>query len=610
MTRRWVIDMKTATLLMLVLGLVLLVACGTSATEAPEPEATAPAAAATSAPAATPTTQAAPTATPIPAAPPAPTSTPVPAAPSAAAAPEGTFNLGVKENLGIFTAHPRLTPGSQGLFVGVTLGETLVAVDHEFRFIPKLVKEWSISDDSLVWTFKLQEGVPFHKGYGEFTAADAVWTVEQCAHPESQCGRANQMRRLWFNDAGSVTIVDDYTIEVNTGEVQYDMLVNISAPWNQFVVSKRAADELGDTEADRLGVGTGPFEFVEYSAGQYWKFQAVEDHWRKTPYFAEFNYVEIPEESTRVANFQVGKLDSMVMNLDSLPVVKEVEGVKFMQVEGGSAQHLGWLGNWYVGVGTEDQREGYDPNLPWVSSNPDTSSEEWERARKVRLAMAISIDRQTIVDTILSGEGQPLVLWGWEGNEHRLDEVTRAGWEYNPEKARQLLVEAGYPDGFEIDVVPSIRDVPGEVDSCFAAATMWEDIGIRPKLKRLDYNSFVPSVRNRIYNGAHCHGSGGFFDPLALHTIINHSTGGFTAGFDHPELDAMMDEAIRTVDEDKRFEIMAKYARWMFDNVAEVGLYKVDKIWPLSSKLDPWPEHLEKGDRRILSGLEYAPHRK
>ena len=482
-------------------------------------------------------------------------------------------------------------------------------MDHEFRFIPKLVKEWTISDDSLIWTFKLQEGVPFHKGYGEMTAADVVWTVEQCAAPDSACGRVNQMRRLWLNDSGNVNVVDDYTIEVNTGEVQYDMLVNISAPWNQFVISKKAADELGDEEADRLGVGTGPFEFVESAAGQFWKFKAVEEHWRKTPNFAEFIYVEIPEESTRVANFQVGKLDSMVMNLDSLPVVKAVEGVKFMQVEGGSAQHLGWPGNWYVGVGTEDQREGYDPDLPWVSSNPDTSSEEWERARKVRLAMSIAIDRQTIVDTILSGEGQPLVLWGWEGNEPRLDEVTQRGWEYNVEKARQLLAEAGYPDGFEIDVVPSIRDVPGEVDSCFAAATMWEDIGIRPKLKRLDYNSFVPSVRNRIYNGAHCHGSGGFFDPLALHTIILHSTGGFTAGFDPPELDAMLDEAIRTVDEDKRFEIMAKYTRWMFDNVAETGLYKVDKIWPLSSKLDPWPEHLEKGDRRVLSGLEYAPHR-
>ena len=353
-SRRWVIDFRALMLLALALGLTLLVACGTSATATPEPEAAAttapgaPSPTSTTAPAAT---QDAPTATAVPAAPPAPTSTPAPADPATTAAPEGTFNLGVKENLGIFTAHPRLTPGSQGLFVGVTLGETLVAVDHEFRFIPKLVKEWSISDDSLVWTFKLQEGVPFHKGYGEMTAADIVWTVEQCAAPDSACGRANQMRRLWFNDAGNVNVVDDYTIEVNTGEVQYDMLVNISAPWNQFVISKKAADELGDEEADRLGVGTGPFEFVDFAAGQFWKFEAVEGHWRKTPNFAEFIYVEIPEESTRVANFQVGKIDSMVMNLDSLSVVKAVEGVKFMQVEGGSAQHLGWLGNWYVGVG-------------------------------------------------------------------------------------------------------------------------------------------------------------------------------------------------------------------------------------------------------------------
>ena len=249
-SRRWMIDFRAV--LFLALSLTLVVACGTSATATPV--ATEPAPAATTA---QPATQVAPTAT------------SVPAAPVATAAPEGTFNLGVKENLGIFTAHPKLTPGSQGLFVGVTLGETLIAVDHEFRFIPKLVKEWTISDDSLIWTFKLQEGVPFHKGYGEMTAADVVWTVEQCAAPDSACGRVNQMRRLWFNDTGNVNVVDDHTIEVNTGEVQYDMLVNISAPWNQFVISKKAADELGDEEADRLGVGTGPFEFVESAAGQF-----------------------------------------------------------------------------------------------------------------------------------------------------------------------------------------------------------------------------------------------------------------------------------------------------------------------------------------------------
>ena len=391
-------------LLGFMMALVIIVAvgvgCGSSSTATSEPsESSAPSPTATSAP-----VQATAAATPVPQA--RDTATPPPAA-MTTAGPSGTFNLGVKENLGLFGAHPRLTPGSQGLFVGVTLGETLVAVDHEFRFIPKLVKEWTVSPDSLVWTFKLQEGVPFHKGYGEFTAADAVWTVEQCAAEGSQCGRNNQMKRLWFNEAGHVNVVDDYTIEVHTGEVQYDMLVNISAPWNQFVVSKKAADELGDDAASQLGVGTGPFEFVEAAHGQFWKFDAVLDHWRKTPNFAELVYVEIVEESTRVANFQVGKLDSMVMNLDSLPVVEQVEGVKLMRVEGGSAQHLGWLGNWYTDLGTPDQKPGYDPDLPWVSSNPDVNSPEWERARKVRLAMSIAIDRQAIVDTILRGEGQP-----------------------------------------------------------------------------------------------------------------------------------------------------------------------------------------------------------
>ena len=80
--------------------------------------------------------------------------------------------------------------------------------------------------------------------------------------------------------------------------------------------------------------------------------------------------------------------------------------------------------------------------LPWVSSNPEINSPEWEQARKVREALVIAIDRQLIVDTILRGEGKPLVMWGWENNLHRLPPELRQR-EYNPERARQLLVEAG-----------------------------------------------------------------------------------------------------------------------------------------------------------------------
>ena len=229
----------------------------------------------------------------------------------------------------------------------------------------------------------------------------------------------------------------------------------------------------------------------------------------RTPNFEELVLHEIQEESTRLANFQTGNLDVFnVVGLDSLPSVQKMPDVKFMRVEGGATEHLGIFGAFYVGLGTDDQRPGYDPSLPWVSSNPDPASEEWATATKVRQAMAISIDRQLIVDELLHGEGKPLVLWGWESQIDRLPPEYRQ-WEYDPEKAARLLEEAGYPGGgFEITLTPSIRGVPAEVEACEAVATMWEAIGINVKVQKIPYASLSPQIRTRDYQGANCHGTG------------------------------------------------------------------------------------------------------
>ena len=77
--------------------------------------------------------------------------------------------------------------------------------------LPKLVKEWSLAADNLVWTFKLQEGVQFHKGYGEMTAEDVLWSMEQYTAEDAVNSVASRLRRLWANPEGSATAIDDYT---------------------------------------------------------------------------------------------------------------------------------------------------------------------------------------------------------------------------------------------------------------------------------------------------------------------------------------------------------------------------------------------------------------
>ena len=208
---------------------------------------------------------------------------------------------------------------------------------------------------------------------------------------------------------------------------------------------------------------------------------AVEDHWRKTPHFAELVFREIPEESSRVAGFQTENLDTTLIAFDSLVLIEEVPGAELMRLPGGGEAAVTFYGQYYVGIGTEDQQPGYDPDLPWVSANPDLDSEEWKNAAKVRTALSIAIDRQGIVDTLLHGYGSPAVLWDFGRYEDSwLPPELR--WEFNPEKAKQLLAEAGYPGGFTITLTPSLRGAPVEVEACEAIATMWADIGVDVKV--------------------------------------------------------------------------------------------------------------------------------
>ena len=598
--------------------LVVAVSCGGAAEPTTEPGALAPTVAApTQAPTAQALSQPATTAPGIQTAPaaetPVPqaraTATPTPAAPTMSM-PEGTLNIGYKE-LGAFGAHPKLTSSSVIDYVGYISGEGLLTVNAVGDFLPKLAMEWSVSPDGLVWTFKLEEGVHFHKGYGEMTAEDVLWSILQAAGENSVSAFVSHYRRLWKNEDGYVKAIDDHTIEVHTGVTQYDMLLTLSRPWTGIVVSKKQFGEQGDDEASRNAAGTGPWEILEHKTGEFWKFGAIEEHWRKSPNFAELVLWEIPEESTRVANFQVGKLDTMLMAIDSKRAIADVPGTRFMRVEGGASEQLNITGNWYVGVGTEAERPGYDPDLPWVSSNPDPTSAEWETARKVREALAISIDRQLIVDTLLGGEGKPLVMWGWETESsiERLDPDIRE-WPYDPGRAMQLLNEAGYGDGFEINVTPHIRDIPAETEACEAVATMWEQIGIRTKIQKVAFESIVPKLRARSQVGATCHGGPTRFDPLTISSIIYPSTSGVSLGFDHPFVDGKLANAINIVDRDARFEVMNEVHRFAYENALAAGLYIVNLIWPLGPKIDDWKPHLEYGDRRVLSGMEYTPHRK
>ncbi len=522
--------------------------------------------------------------------------------------PTGTLNTGLKE-MGPFFLHPS-TLGNPQIFVHGTapIGEGLLQEDLNRNVLGLLAESWEISDDFLTWTFKLNRGVQFHKGYGEMTAEDVVWSMQQWGlskHP-----RAGQLEKFWAPRIGS-EIIDDYTLQVHTGEA----VVNVIAQrWHMtpggastFIASKRQTDELGVDAASPQIAATGPWEIADHRTGEFWRMEAVRDHWRLTPEFAEFVMWEIPEEASRVAGFQTGKLDTFLMSYDSIPSVLEVEGAQLMSVPNAIIQSLRIYGNWYPIEGVE-ARAGYDPDLPWVSPTDDVTSPEWDRARKVRLALITAIDREALVDTILSGYGNtntPIHMYnGFEGYLDGRD------WEFSPDRARELLEEAGYPDGFSITLTPSIRGAPAEVESCEAIAQMWGDIGVEVEFQRIPYGTLRPQLVARTYQGATCHA--GSPVPTPANSYGSYLTENpFNRGLEHPWQDDAMRRAMGEVDPVKREELEREIGQFLFDNaLTDFSYYNIDAVWPVGPRIEPWTEHVRTSDVRQINGYEYIRHRR
>lgn len=596
----------------LVLLIVLIVACGTAAPVAEEQSSSpatsapssssAPSGSSDSGSSSAPSSQA--QATPVASAEPAMESPMV-------TEPTGTLNVGQKE-IGGYDGHPKLVV-NPALFVSQTapLGEGLVYSTLDREMTGWLAESWTISPDFTTWTFNLQEGVQFHKGYGEMTSEDVVWSyVEGWANNEKHV-RFSMFNDFWKAEGGSVTAPDDYTVVVNTGTPQSEPVhlenwLNTPGGSANWVMSKRQAEELGDEASSKMPALTGSWEFVEEAPAQYWKMRAVRDHWKQTPEFDELVFWEIPEESSRIAGYQTGNLDTFLMAFDSIPLVEDLPGTKFVTVPGAVETGILFYGNYVVQAEAGEPPESFDPEAPWISAKSDVTSPEWQNAVKVRQALSLAVDREAITETILQGYAHPIAMRYWGNHESQLE---GRKWEYDPDRAIELLNEAGHPDGFSITLTTAIRGAPAEIEACEAVGTMWGDIGIDVNFQRIPYTTLRPSIVGRTYKGATCHSIAskvatvGSLPQLTVAASFNH-------GATHPFLEDIMPKIAGAVDPKELSMHEAEMGKFLFDNaMTSVGLYQVDVVWPAGPRIEPWTEHVKTRDLRNINGYEFIRHR-
>ncbi|MDO8672364.1 MAG: ABC transporter substrate-binding protein [Dehalococcoidia bacterium] len=508
----------------------------------------------------------------------APTPTPPSSAtpaPTAAAGhkPEGNLVVAVS-TVGRETWLPWQVTSSETYLSFVN--ETLLRRKFASRQIEgNLAERWEVSSDAKTWTFYLRKGMQWQEGWGEFTAEDVKYSAERYAAKDSAAARA-----AVFRDIGSFDIPNPYQITFRFKSPQAGLPYMLTEGRPDFIiVSKKYFEKVGDKEATFHPIGTGSWRFVEHKLGDYIKLEAVEKHWRQTPYFKTLIIKIVPEDATRIAMLKTGEADIAEL---SLALKKEAEkaGVDIRRFPGASSATMKLTGQilptW----------KNYDPKVPWVDTdNP-------ARALKVRKAMNLAVDRQTIIDTVLGGEGilmaNNLVVPGspW-------DNPAWKPYPYDPDQARALLKEAGYPDGFKVMIW--LFTLPGKaemINFSQAVGQYWEKIGIKVSYEMTEYGVKKGVMAERDFRGGISFPQSHTIwdEPADNWAVTYNSKAPFTFGFEDPRMEAGLAALSAETDLAKRAALNRQMGDIIYNEYREVPLALTNLLWGASPKVGDMPQ--------------------
>jgi len=447
-----------------------------------------------------------------------------------------------------------------------------------FEYRPGLATEWKPSNELRTWTFKLRSGVQFHEGYGEMTADDVKFTVEQNLKADSQGGSAPFFRM----HLDRIETPDKYTVVMHFKNRVWEVPSNFTQfVGYQNITSRKYLESVGEDKASLHPIGTGPFRHVEGKQGDYHRFEAVPNHWRKTPAFKELIVRRIPDPATRLAGLRAGEIDIGNVFGDYLDQAKKA-GLRIHETPNAAC-------HWVVLQGqTTPDREDYCPTCPWAGDPKDPKSQE--NARKVRLALNLAVNKKTIVNALWKGMGSEAPFMYWYYPFHKGFSKEWKVPPYDPERAKKLLAEAGHAGGFEVRVNPLVMtyalDGPDMVE---AVALDWEKIGIKVRRVPEAFSNFLPKNRARKTNKTHwVYGSPPFDEPVLAWQRAIYSKGPFNLLADGP-YDEDVDTTSRELDVEKRARLTQALAQKLYDEYRGVMLGMRSLTWAVSKKVNSWP---------------------
>lgn len=571
--------------LTVMLGLVITVmlgACAKPAATLPPPAPTTPVTTAKPAPT---TAKPAPSPSPTPAPAPKPTPAPTPSP----TGPYGELRIG-EIAFGAETWDPIAGDATASSVVASPVLGWMLSMEKG-KVVPGIIEKWEPAADGLSWIYHVRRGVKFSNG-DTLTAKDIKFSLDRYINKDA---RMAELR----NAVDRVEVVDDYTVRIFTKGPQ-PFVPNYTipnAPATGLVTPMDYFQKVGLEGFLKNPIGAGPWKLVKHVKGDSIEYEVNPNYWGKPPAFQKLTIMQVPEATTRIAMLKTGQVDVIPITLEDVQPLEQA-GFKAYQLSG-VAPRLQFIGT-------------YDPRAKGMPAADI----------RVRQALNLAIDRDEISKTLFFDKTAPImppqVFYGQEDvDSDYWVKYVKETVPYDPVKAKQLLADAGYPNGFSIKlyVIP-VAGAAWMPNLCQVISAYWQKIGVKAELVTMDPGTYVAWLKgpNAGFVGQALVGTLGAIAPVGKNLSNPFSNTGLTRlmggdnGVDYmPELTKLVGATLSTVDKMKRQEAIDKAIKMAMDTWTATAFGEVPGYMAVGPKVKfdiPQPP----SQRYIPQYIDYARH--
>ena len=441
--------------------------------------------------------------------------------------------------------------------------DTVVMADDKLQLKPGLAVSWK-SVDPTTWEFKIRQGVKFHDG-SELTAEDVKFSIDRIPVVTGPMSMT-----IYTKQVKDTKVIDKYTLHVTTKSPAPTLPNDFI---RLFVVSKSVGMEARNEQfnSGKAAIGTGPYKFVSWSPKGDMVMDRFDGYWGEKQPWAKVIRKEIPSDPARMAALKSGQVDlaNYVPATDYASMQKDRALDTFIA---DTIYILNIVPNVKETLPKPAKVDGKD-----ITANP-------LRDAKVREAMDLAIDRKTLVRVVLEGLGRPanqLMPANFFGGSKSLPERP-----FDVAKAKQLLTDAGYPKGFEMDFYCTNNRLPGDSAVCEALSQMWARAGLKINANALNGTVFFPAQQKGDYGlwmsgWGTLTGEASYTYGSLVHTAdATKGLGAFNKqGYSNPEVDKLLEEGSATMDDTKRRGLFEKASELSMTDRALIPTVQLQTIW-------------------------------